>query len=311
MHLIRLPSKQQIDTVRRFNRFYTRQIGVLEGGLYRSEFSLTEARVLFELAHRNELTASTLANDLGLDEGYLSRMLKKFERCGLIKRRPAADDGRRFHLGLTDAGRQAFEPLNRAAGDLVAKLLSRLSPDEREKLTAAMGTIQQLLSPAPDTGPAYILRPMRAGDLGWIVHRQGLLYHQEYGWDETYEALAAQILSDFVRRFDPRHEASWIAERGSEIVGSVFVVRESDTLAKLRLLYVEPAARGLGIGRRLVDECISFARAKGYAAITLWTNDVLVSARRIYQAAGFKLVKEERHHSFGKDLMGQTWMLNL
>lgn len=311
MNLIQSPSEQQIDAVRRFNRFYTRQIGVLEDGLYRSEFSLTEARVLFELAHRDGLTASALAGDLGLDEGYLSRMLKKFERRGLIERQPAADDGRRFHLGLTEAGRRAFEPLNRAARDLVADLLARLSLDEREKLTAAMGTIQRLLGPAPDTGPAYILRPLRAGDLGWIVHRQGLIYHHEYGWDETYEALAAQILSDFVRQFDPRREASWIAERDGEVVGSVFLVRESDTVAKLRLLYVEPAARGLGIGRRLVDECIGFARAKGYKAITLWTNDILVSARRIYQAAGFKLVKEEPHHSFGKDLVGQTWMLDL
>ncbi|WP_163267867.1 bifunctional helix-turn-helix transcriptional regulator/GNAT family N-acetyltransferase [Chelativorans alearense] len=311
MQPIQPPSDKQIAAMRRFNRFYTRQIGVLEEGMYKSEFSLTEARVLFELAHRERLTASVLGNDLGLDAGYLSRMLKKFERRGLLKRQPSADDGRQSHLALTEEGRQAFEPLDRAARDLVEALLAPLPAADRETLTAAMRTVERLLGAAAERQVPYTLRPLRVGDIGWIVHRQGLLYHQEYGWDESYEALVAEILSAFVTDFDPRFEASWIAERDGGIVGSVFLVRASEETAKLRLLYVEPAARGLGLGRRLVDECIAFARARGYKRLTLWTNDILVSARRIYQAAGFRLEKEEPHHSFGKDLVGQTWTLDL
>ncbi|MCT7374881.1 bifunctional helix-turn-helix transcriptional regulator/GNAT family N-acetyltransferase [Chelativorans salis] len=311
MQPVQAPSERQIADMRRFNRFYTRQIGVLEEGMYKSEFSLTEARVLFELAHRDRLTASVLGNDLGLDAGYLSRMLKKFERHGLLKRQPSTEDGRQSHLTLTEEGRRAFEPLDRAARDLVEALLAPLPAADRETLTAAMRTVERLLGPAPEREAPYALRPLRVGDIGWIIHRQGLLYHQEYGWDESYEALVAEILSAFVTNCDPRFEASWIAECDGEIVGSVFVVRASEETAKLRLLYVEPAARGLGIGRRLVDECIGFARAKDYKRLTLWTNDILVSARRIYQAAGFRLEKEEPHHSFGKDLVGQTWTFDL
>ncbi|WP_159591605.1 bifunctional helix-turn-helix transcriptional regulator/GNAT family N-acetyltransferase [Chelativorans xinjiangense] len=311
MQPVQAPSESQIAAMRRFNRFYTRQIGVLEEGMYKSEFSLTEARVLFELAHRDRLTASVLGNDLGLDAGYLSRMLKKFERRGLLKRQPSAEDARQSHLELTEEGRRAFEPLDRAARDLVEALLAPLSAADRETLTAAMRTVERLLGAAAERQVPYALRPLRVGDIGWIIHRQGLLYHQEYGWDESYEALVAEILSAFVTNFDPRFEASWIAERDGGIVGSVFLVRASEETAKLRLLYVEPAARGLGLGRRLVDECIAFARARGYKRLTLWTNDILVSARRIYQAAGFRLEKEEPHHSFGKDLVGQTWVLDL
>jgi len=307
----RPPSDDQIAAIREFNRFYTRQIGLLEEGLLRSEFSLTEARILFELAHRTGPTATELGNDLGLDAGYLSRILKKFEQRGLLERRPSATDARQSHLFLTDKGRGAFEPLNKASREQVAELLASLPASEREKVVGAMKTVERLLGSSPEPKVPYLLRPLRVGDIGWITHRQGLLYHQEYGWDETYEALVAQILSDFVKNVDPRREASWVAEREGEVVGSVFVVRQSDEIAKLRLLYVEPAARGLGIGQRLVEECIGFARTKGYKSLTLWTNDVLASARRIYQAAGFKLVKEEPHHSFGKDLVGQTWTLDL
>jgi len=306
-----LPSEKQISAVREFNRFYTRQLGLLEEGLLKSEFSLTEARVLFELAHRESLTATSLGNELALDAGYLSRILRRFEERGLLTRQPSPTDGRQALLVLTEAGHQAFKPLNEASRDQVAGLLAALPLGERQKLVNAMKTIKRLMGTTPEPKLPYLLRPLRVGDLGWISHRQGVLYHEEYGWDETYEALVAQILSEFVRNFDPRREASWVAERDGEVVGSVFLVRQSDEIAKLRLLYVEPATRGLGIGRRLVDECIAFARSKGYRTLTLWTNDVLVSARRIYQAAGFRLVKEEPHHSFGKDLVGQTWDLDL
>ena len=304
-------ANNQIDAVRDFNRFYTRQIGLLEEGLLKSEFSLTEVRVLYELAHSDGLTASRLGHDLGLDAGYLSRLLKKFEARGFLTRRPSADDARQSVLALTAFGREAFSPLNQASHDEIAALLDRLVASEREKLVKAMGTIQQLLGKPPDDKVPYILRMHQPGDMGWITHRQAVLYHQEYGWDETYEALIAEIMSTFIKEFDSRYERAWIAERLGEIVGSVFVVRKSQDVAKLRLLYVEPSARGLGIGERLVNECVQFARGKGYKTLTLWTNDILVSARRIYEATGFKLIEEECHHSFGKDLIGQDWALHL
>ena len=304
-------SSDQVETVRGFSRFYTRQIGLLNEGILKSRFSLTEARVLYELAHRDGLTATDLGRELGLDAGYLSRLLKKFEAQGLLVRTPSRIDARQAVLALTPAGRDAFEPLNRASQDEVAAMLDRLSASERETLVKAMDTVQHLLGDKPESKVPYLLRSHEPGDMGWIIHRQGCLYAQEYGWDETFEALVAEIAAAFIKTFDPRRERCWIAEREGEIVGSVFLVRQSDETAKLRLLYVEPAARGLGIGRRLVDECIRFARARGYKTLTLWTNDVLVSARRIYEAAGFRLVKEERHHSFGKDLVGQNWDLDL
>ncbi|CCV13032.1 bifunctional helix-turn-helix transcriptional regulator/GNAT family N-acetyltransferase [Mesorhizobium sp. STM 4661] len=306
------PGKERIDAVRSFNRFYTRQIGLLDEGLLKSAFSLTEARVLYELAHRDGLTATDLARDLGLDPGYLSRLLKKFEERGLVERAAIEADARRSSIVLTPAGRQAFAPLNRDSHDQVAALLDRLAASDQDRLVKAMQTVRRLLGgDGAELKVPYLLRPLQVGDIGWIVRRQGLLYAQDYGWDETYEALVAEILGAFVKSFDPRWERCWIAEREGEVVGSVFVVRKSDAVAKLRLLYVEPSARGLGIGKRLVEECIGFARAKGYKTLTLWTNDILVSARRIYEAAGFKLVEEERHHSFGKDLVGQNWNLEL
>lgn len=300
-----------VDSVRHFNRFYTRHLGLLEEGLLHSEFSLTEGRVLYELAHRYEPTATELGRELSLDPGYLSRILKAFETRGLISRQPSTADARQSILSLTDAGRGAFEPLNRASHERVAAMLAKLSVGETDELAEAMRTVQRLLGDRVAPAVPYLLRPHHVGDMGWIVHRQGLLYNREYGWDETFEALVAEICAGFVRNFDPRRERCWIAERDGKIVGSVFLVRESDAIGKLRLLYVDPEARRLGIGRRLVDECIRVARQNGYQTLTLWTNDVLVSARRIYQAAGFKLVAEERHHSFGQDLVGQNWNLAL
>ncbi|RJT33316.1 GNAT family N-acetyltransferase [Mesorhizobium waimense] len=312
MTLHHQPGKERIDAVRAFNRFYTRQIGLLDEGLLKSAFSLTEARVLYELAHRDGLTATDLVRDLALDPGYLSRLLKKFEERGLVERAATEADARRSSIALTSAGRQAFAPLNRDSHDQVAALLDRLPASDQDRLVKAMQTVQRMLgSDGAEPKIPYMLRTLQVGDIGWIVRRQGMLYAQDYGWDETYEALVAEILAAFVKSFDPKWERSWVAEREGEVVGSVFVVRRTDEVAKLRLLYVEPSARGLGIGKRLVDECVSFARARGYKTLTLWTNDILVSARRIYEAAGFKLVEEERHHSFGKDLVGQNWNLEL
>lgn len=305
------PNKDLIDAVRAFNRFYTRQIGLLDEGLLKSAFSLTEARVLYELAHRDGLTATDLGRDLGLDAGYVSRLLKKFERLHLISRSTVVSDARQSSIALTLAGRNAFAPLNKDSHDQVAALLDRLPASEQDRLVKSMRTVQALLGESAEPRIPYLLRPLQVGDIGWIIRRQGMLYAQDYGWDKTYEALVAEILAAFVKSFDPKWERSWIAERDGEVVGSVFVVRKSDQVAKLRLLYVEPSARGLGIGRRLVEECIGFSRAKGYKTLTLWTNDILTAARHIYQAAGFKLIEEEPHHSFGKDLVGQTWDLEL
>ncbi|TPK70972.1 MarR family transcriptional regulator [Mesorhizobium sp. B2-4-18] len=305
------PNKGLIDAVRAFNRFYTRQIGLLDEGLLKSAFSLTEARVLYELAHRDGLTATDLGRDLSLDAGYVSRLLKKFERLHLISRATLASDARQSSIALTPAGRNAFAPLNKGSHDQVAALLDRLPASEQERLVKSMRTVQRLLDDDAEPKIPYLLRPPQVGDIGWIIRRQGMLYAQEYGWDETYEALVAEILAAFVKSYDPKWERGWIAEREGEVVGSVFVVRKSDQVAKLRLLYVEPSARGLGIGKRLVDECIGFARARGYRTLILWTNDILTAARHIYQAAGFRLIEEEPHHSFGKDLVGQNWELEL
>jgi DNA-binding MarR family transcriptional regulator/GNAT superfamily N-acetyltransferase len=303
-----------VQTVRRFNRFYTKQIGVLNEGLLQSPFSLAEVRVLYELAHRNQPTAVQLAQDLGLDDGYLSRILRNLHRRGLISRRPALADRRQRLLGLTPRGRSVFASLNARSDDQVATMLRELSPGEQERLTDAMQAIETLLLPdqsGRSSGAPYLLRPHRPGDMGWVVYRHGVLYSQEYGWDERFEALVAGIVAQFIEHFDPKRERCWIAEQGGENVGSVFLVKHTSTVAKLRLLLVEPGARGMGIGRRLVDECVRFARQAGYRKITLWTNSVLHAARRIYEQAGFVLVKEEPHQSFGENLVGQTWELNL
>ena len=304
---------EAIDIIRSFNRRYTRQLGLLDNGLLGSEFTLTEARVLYELANCEDCTATQIAGELGLDLGYMSRLIKKFGRRRYIKRKRSPVDARQSRLRLTERGRAVFDPLDRAARLQIAEMIAPMTPEQRSLLVSAMQSVQRLLEDGSEKSrrEPYAVRPLKLGDIGWITHRQGILYSQEYGWDATYEALVAEILAGFVKNFDSAMERGWVAERAGGIIGSVFLVRASADLAKLRLLYVEPTARGLGVGKRLVQECIDFARMKGYKTLTLWTNDVLVSARRIYQGAGFQLTKEERHHSFGKDLVGQTWDLAL
>jgi len=305
-------SDDPIQAVRRFNRFYTRQIGVLQEHLLRSPFSLTEVRVLYELAHREQVTASDLCNDLGLDRGYLSRMLQSFEAKGWIATAPSPDDRRRVFLSLTPKGRRVFAPLERRSSGEVSSMLAKLSLLQQRKLLAAMTDIEGLLSRSPQGGTPYILRPHRPGDMGWVVQSHGLLYSKEYGYDERFEALVAGIVAEFIEKFDPARERCWIAEKDGANVGSVFLVKKSVSVAKLRLLLVEPSARGLGIGKRLVEECIRFARKIGYKKIMLWTQSELVAARAIYQNAGFQKVGKEKHQSWSrKDLMAETWELNL
>jgi DNA-binding MarR family transcriptional regulator/GNAT superfamily N-acetyltransferase len=303
---------ERVDSVRRFNRFYTRNIGILQKGLLGSPLSLTEGRVLYELAQREPTMAATVATELGLDAGYLSRILGAFEKRGLLEKRPSEQDGRQFILVLTDRGREIFATINSRSHDEIAAMLERLSEKDQTRLVSALETAGTLLGGARDPGePNYVLRPHEPGDIGWIIHRHGVLYAEEYGLDMRFEALVARIAADFLDDFDARRERCWIAEREGEIAGSVLLVKDSEEIAKLRLLYVEPKARRLGIGRRLVQECLGFARRTGYRKITLWTNDVLVSAGRIYEAAGFRLVREEPHHSFGRDMVGQYWELQL
>jgi DNA-binding MarR family transcriptional regulator/N-acetylglutamate synthase-like GNAT family acetyltransferase len=302
-----------ISAVRRFNRFFTRQIGVLREGLLHSPYSLTEARIIYELAHRDVVTAADLCRELGLDAGYLSRMVSRLEQQGLLDKIPSESDGRQRLLRLTPAGEQAFALLDQRARDEVAEMLHNLSEEEQQRLLMSMQSIESFFDQGKGFKFAepFFLRLHESGDMGWVTHRHGVLYRQEYGWDERFEALVAQVVSDFITHYNPARERCWIAEMGGEIVGSVFVVQASETVAKLRLLLVEPKARGLGLGSRLVEECIRFARRNGYTKLLLWTNSVLVAARRIYERAGFKLVAQEAHHSFGHDLIGETWELEL
>ena len=304
--------EDRVASVRQFSRFFTRKIGVLHEGLLGSPLSLTEGRVVWELAQRVRTTASELAAELGLDTGYLSRILGGFEKRGLIDRKPSERDGRQVVIALTAAGRALYASIDNSSRDAVAAMLGELDHADQDRLVAALETAEKLLGQSRKfVGPSYILRSHQPGDMGWIVHRHGVLYAEEYGLDQRFEALVAQIAAGFIENFDAARERCWIAERDGAVVGSVLLVKESEEVAKLRLLYVEPAARGLGIGSRLVGECISFAGQRRYRKITLWTNDVLVSARRIYQAAGFLLVSEELHRSFGRDLVGQFWELDL
>ncbi len=306
----------RVDAVRRFNRFFTRQIGVLREGLLYSPYSLAEARILFEVAHRDRaLTASDLSRELGLDPGYLSRILARLEQQGLIDKSRSETDARRRLLSLTREGKDAFSLLDARSREEVAEMLGDLSKGDQLRLLEAMRIIEGVVG-GDSAGrfkfsEPFVLRQHEPGDMGWVVHRHGVLYAKEYGWDERFEALVARIVADFVDGYDPTNERCWIAEMGGEIVGCVFVVRASDTVAKLRLLLVEPEARGLGLGTRLVEECVRFARSRGYEKLTLWTNSVLGAARRIYEEHGFELVEEEEHHSFGKDLVGQNWELTL
>ena len=308
-----LPPDTRVAAVRRFNRFYTRRVGALDEGHLHSPFSLAQARLLFELAHHESPTAAALGRDLQLDAGYVSRLLRGLEQRGLIERAPSPTDGRQTLLRLTPKGRATFDDLNARARQDVAALLAPLADAQQRRLLDALHTVESLLGGTREELAPYVLRSHRPGDMGWIVHRQAVLYAQEYGWNEEYEGLISHIVADFIDTFDATRERCWIAEREGDILGSVFVVRhpERPGVAKLRLLYVEPEARGMGIGRRLVSEVTRFAQRAGYRAISLWTNSVLVSARRLYEAEGYRLVHEEAHHSFGKDLIGQTWELAL
>jgi len=301
----------EVDAVRRFNRFFTRRIGVLREGLLHSPYSLAEARVLFEIANGEGVTATDLSRELGLDPGYLSRILARLGQQGLIDRVRSEGDGRRRLLALTQEGERAFAVLDGRSRDEVSEMFSELSEADRRRLLDSMWSIERILEKSFKYSEPFVLRTHEAGDMGWIVYRHGVLYAREYGWDERFEALVARIVADFVDDYDPARERCWVAEIQGEIVGCVFVVKESNAVAKLRLLLVEPEARGLGLGTRLVEECIRFARDSGYEKITLWTNSVLHAARHIYEEHGFQLVKEEEHHSFGHDLVGQNWELEL
>ena len=302
-------SAGRVRAVREFNRVYTNLIGLLRGRYLDSPYSLTEARVLFELAQDGPCEISALRRQVDIDAGYLSRILARFETDGLVTRERSAVDARRRVITLTAAGRQAFGGLDRRSVEQISALLGRLTEAEQQRLVEAMATIREIAG-RRDRPAAFVLRAPRPGDLGWVVQRNGALYAQEYGWDASYETLVARIVADFAARDDPG-EAAWIAELDGAPAGCVFCMRESGSVARLRLLLVEPQARGLGLGERLVAECLAFARRTGYAEIVLWTNDVLAAARRIYQRAGFELVEEDQHHSFGHDLVGQTWRLAL
>lgn len=301
----------QVRAIRSFNRFYTRKIGVVDG-MASSPFSLAEARVLYELAHREKPTATDIRKELGLDAGYMSRILRNFERRKLVTREQSKADERQRFLSLTPKGRRVFAPLNERSNRDVAAMIEAVPAAERKQLVEAIESVRRLLGDKPQMPEtAYLLRMHQPGDLGWIVYRQAVLYTEEYGWDGTYEALAAEIVAAFIKTYDPKRERAWIAEKDGKRVGAVFVAKGSDEVARLRLLHVEPQARGLGIGRRLVEECVRFARQAGYQKMTLWTQSILYAARHIYKQAGFQVVREEKHHSFGKDLTAETWELNL
>jgi len=301
----------RIAAVRRFNRFYTQKIGVLRDGLLDSRFSLAQARVLYELAQRDELNATALCRDLGLDPGYLSRMLRGFEKNGLIVRRAAPQDGRQSLISLTEPGRAAFAPLDAASRAQIGALLARLPAMDQIRLVEAMRRIASLLGAEPDRRAAYVLRPHRPGDLGWIVHRHGALYHEEFGWDSHFEGFVAAIAARFIANFDAARERCWIVEQDGENVGSVAVAQDPDGVGRLRLLLVEPKARGLGVGRGLVAECLRFARQVGYGKVVLSMYSVLAAARRLYEEAGFRLVAQHAEHAYGHDLLGEEWELRL
>jgi DNA-binding MarR family transcriptional regulator/GNAT superfamily N-acetyltransferase len=300
-----------VAAVRRFNRFYTQRIGVLQEGWLKSPFSLTEARVLYELSRRNRPTATELGKELGLDAGYLSRILRGFETRGLIVKQTSDSDGRQALLSITQRGRQRLAPIEAHTNEEVQTMLAALPAGEQHRLFAAMRAIETMLGQPPAPEVPYILRPPRPGDMGWIVSRHGALYSGDYGWDERLEALTAEIVAAFVRNYDAKRERCWIAERDGENAGCVLLVKETDEVARLRLLLVEPKARGLGIGARLVEECVRFARETRYREITLWTHSVLTAARHIYEGAGFKLIATQEHDEFGKTLVGETWNLTL
>ena len=302
---------ETIRAIRHFNRFYTRQIGVLNQGLLDSPYSLTEARVIYELAQKETCTATELGSQLNLDMGYLSRILANFQKKGLLQKEPAPRDKRQSLLRLSPSGQQAFAMLNERSSQEINGMLEALSAPEQQQLIKAMRTIEALLDPQAQERPAVIIRQLQPGDLGWVVSRHGALYAQEYNWDIRFEGFVAQIAADYLKNLDPQKESGWIAEVNGENAGCVFLVRKSDEVAKLRMLLVDPSARGLGIGKRLVQECIRFARQCGYQRVTLWTQSCLLAARHIYQQAGFQLTASEAYHDFGQDLVSETWDLDL
>jgi DNA-binding MarR family transcriptional regulator/GNAT superfamily N-acetyltransferase len=308
------PDSLQVETLRGFNRFYTRRIGVLDEGLLKSPFTLTQARVLFELGTGKYATAGEISDTLGLDLGYLSRIVQDFASRGLISRRKSSDDGRRILLSLTAKGRKAFQNLDKSSRNEVSAILAELPPATRDRLLASLRDVQSILSDRKaEAADEVVIRTYRVGDVGWAIERHAQLYAEEYRWNEEFEALVASLFARFANEHDPAKERFWVAELEGERVGCVFVVRNEDdpSVAQLRCLLVDPKGRGLGIGKRLVAECVAFARSAGYPKMMLWTNDVLVAARHIYEAAGFALAKEEAHHSFGHDLVGQIWTLDL
>jgi DNA-binding MarR family transcriptional regulator/GNAT superfamily N-acetyltransferase len=300
----------QVAEVRSFNRFWTAKIGVLQAGLLDSPYTPTEARVIFELAQVDTLDLVELKKLIGIDAGYMSRILARLKGEGILETSVSLDDARKLIVSLTDEGRRAFGELDRRSATEVNDMLARLSPEDRDRAVASMRTIRSVFDET-EAGPAYVIRPLRPGDLGWVVQRHGIIYAEEYGWDLTFEGLVARIVADYVDNFEPKRESAWIAEIDGDPVACVFCVRRDEETAQLRMLLVDAKARGHGIGSRLVDECIRFARRAGYRKMMLWTNDVLVSARRIYEAAGFHLVHEGAHHAFGHDLVEQTWELDL
>ena len=297
--------------VRHFTRFYTRKFAVLDEHLLDGPFTLIEARVVFEIANHDRPTAALIATELGLDTSYLSRTLKGLEKRGFLTRAISPDDARQSLLSLTKQGRDEFTAISKSSQEHVVEMLQEIQPAEQRRLINAMSEVERILGNTESSAEPYLLRPHQPGDIGWVIQTHGLLYAEEYGWDETFEALVAEVAAKFIRNFDAKFERCWIAELNGQRVGSAFVVRESGDIARLRLLIVDPQARGLGIGQRLVAECIRFARQKRYKTLTLWTNDILVAARHIYQSVGFELADEEPHHSFGRDLVGQNWNLKL
>ncbi|MCP4298174.1 MAG: MarR family transcriptional regulator [Proteobacteria bacterium] len=303
--------QDQINSVRRFNRFFTRRIGVLREGLLHSAYTLTESRIIFELAQTQNLTASDLCHQLGLDGGYLSRILNKLEQHKLIEKIRSNDDRRQRFINLTEQGKMAFALLDQRSIDEISEILGEISENDRTRLVEAMQTIEGILNKNFNYSEPFYLRHMEVGDLGWVIHQHGLLYSQEYQMDERFEGLVAQICSDFIMNYDAVKERCWIAEIQGKPVGSVFCVKKSDDIAQLRLLLVTPKARGLGLGKRLVGECVRFARRSGYKKMILWTQDILVEAIKIYENYGFKLIEEDSHHSWGRDFVGQNWELEL
>lgn len=308
--MVRLSVQTRIRRLRSFNRFYTGVLGLLRDGLLDTPYSLTESRILFELGASDGASPSDLSQKLRLNLGYVSRVLSKLKEQGLLQAQSSMEDARRQIVSLTKEGRKAFHLLDDRSSRQVGQLLARLGDDEQERLMFSVAEIESLLSEGK-TAPAVVLREPISGDYGWVVQRHGQLYAEEFGWDESFEALVARIVADYIDRRDPEREAAWIAEVDGARAGCIFCTRKDEDVAQLRILLVEPRARGMGVGSQLVDVCIGFARRAGYKEVMLWTNDDLIAARRIYERAGFRLVEEDEHHSFGHDLVGQNWLLEL